>query len=46
MYALYFLHDCPVSLGCRIHRLNTCKKVRLPNEGPDMTLSNLMVSFQ
>ena len=39
---------CPVSWGCRIHRLLLCSGVRLPppNECPDMTLNNLIVRFQ
>ena len=42
------LHNhCPVSLGCRIHWLHLCRRVRPPpNEYPDMTLNNLMVRFQ
>ena len=37
---------CPVSWGCKIHRLHLCRGVRPPNKCPDMTLNNLIVRFQ
>ena len=38
---------CPVSWGCRIHRLHLCRGVRpRPTSVLDMTLNNLMVRFQ
>ena len=37
---------CPVGWGCRIRRLHLCRGVRPPMSVLDMTLKNLMVSFQ
>ena len=36
----------PVGWGCRIHQLHINRGVWLPNEGPDMTLNNLMMTLQ
>ena len=40
--------SCPVSWGCRIHRLHLCRGVRTPTPISVlvMTLNNLMVRFQ
>ena len=43
----YFISFCPVSWGCRIHRLHLCRGVIPPLTSVlDMTLNNLMVRFQ
>ena len=45
---LFFILICPVSWGCRIHRLHLCREVSPTPEIRvlDMTLNNLMVKFQ
>ena len=42
------IFNCPVSWGCRIHRLCLCGGVRPPHptSALDMTPNNLMVRFQ
>ena len=47
-YPLLYLYICPVSSGCKIHRLQLCRRVRpYPPIGVlDRTLNDLMVRFQ
>ena len=37
---------CPISWGCRIHRLHLCRGVKKARSIQDMALNNLVVRFQ
>ena len=47
IYIYLLFSSCPVSWGCRIHRLHFCRGGKAPSTSVlDMTLNNLMVRFQ